>query len=101
MTVIRTRLIKFGNSNEIRAHSNEILNIWETGGIQLYFQQDQDWFYRIEERRWITMNDNSSWRMIERVNGKTKRSLLHIAWFQEGPILFFTELTRLLLNRHN
>jgi hypothetical protein len=65
--------------NEIRAHSNEILNIWETGGIQIYFQQDQDWFYRIEERRWITMNDNSSWRRIERVNGKTKRSLLHIA----------------------
>jgi hypothetical protein len=24
--------------NEIRAHSNEILNIWETGGIQIYFQ---------------------------------------------------------------
>ena len=65
--------------DEIRAHSNEILNIWECGGIQIYYQEDKDWFYRIEERRWLTLNDNSSWRRIERVDGKTKRSVLHIA----------------------
>jgi hypothetical protein len=66
--------------DEIRAHNNEILNIWETVDHQIYYQQDKDWFYREEERRWITMNDNSSWRRIERANGKTKKlSLIHIS----------------------
>jgi Serine dehydrogenase proteinase len=63
--------------DESRAHGNEILNIWEAKGIQVYFQQDKDWFYRSEERRWITLNDNSSWRRIERVNGKLKKSVIH------------------------
>jgi hypothetical protein len=65
--------------DEIRSHSNEILNIWEANDIQIYYQQDKDWFYRMEERRWITLNDNSSWRRIERVNGKTRKGVLHIA----------------------
>jgi hypothetical protein len=65
--------------DEIRSHGNEILNIWESTHHQIFFQQDKDWFYRAEERRWITMNDHSSWRRIERVNGKTRRSVLHIA----------------------
>lgn len=65
--------------DEIRSHSNEILNIWEASGMQVYFQQDKDWFYRAEERRWITLNDNSGWRRMERVGGKTRKSLLHIA----------------------
>ena len=65
--------------DERRTHSNEILNIWETNDIQIYYQEDKDWFYRAEERRWLTMNDNSSWRRIERRNGKVEKSLLHIA----------------------
>ncbi len=65
--------------DEIRAHSNEILNIWEAKDIQIYFQEDKDWFYRMEERRWITLNDNSGWRRIEQVNGKKRKSVLHIA----------------------
>lgn len=65
--------------DEIRSHSNEILNIWESEGIQVYYQEDKDWFYRIEERRWLTLNDNSSWRRIERTNGKTKKAVLHIS----------------------
>ncbi|MBX7213048.1 MAG: hypothetical protein K1X39_03440 [Thermoflexales bacterium] len=65
--------------DEIHAHGNEILNIWEGENLQVYFQQDKDWFYRIEERRWITLNDNSGWRRIARVGGKLKRSLMHIA----------------------
>jgi hypothetical protein len=65
--------------DEIHSHSNEIVNIWEAAGVQIYFQQDKDWFYRAEERRWITLNDNSSWCRIERVNGKTRRGRLHIA----------------------
>ncbi len=65
--------------DQSHAHGNEILNIWEVAGLQVYYQQDQDWFYREEERRWITMNDNSSWRRIERINGKPHHSLLHIS----------------------
>ena len=65
--------------DDIRAHGNEILNILESKDIQVFFQHDKDWFYRSEERRWITMNDNSSWRRIERVRGKMKRSIMHIA----------------------
>lgn len=61
------------------SHSNEILNIWEAAGIQIYYKQDKDWFYRMEERRWITLNDNSAWRRLEQVNGKTEESILHIA----------------------
>lgn len=65
--------------DEIRSHSNEILNIWESTDNQIYFQQDKDWFYRVEERRWITMNDNSSWRRTELVQGRAKKTVLHIA----------------------
>ena len=65
--------------SEIRAHSNEILNIWEAAHVQVYFQEDKDWFYRAEERRWITMNDNSSWRRIRRDGKRTTRGVLHIA----------------------
>jgi hypothetical protein len=65
--------------DEIRSHSNEILNIWETDGIQILFQQDKDWFYRNEERRWITLNDNSGWLRIDRVKGKLRKTLMHIS----------------------
>ncbi len=65
--------------SEIKSHSNEILNISEGRDLQIYFQQDKDWYYRVEERRWITMNDNSSWRKVERVNNKINKSIFHIA----------------------
>lgn len=65
--------------DESRAHGNEILNILEGKDTQIFFQHDKDWFYRNEERRWITMNDNSSWRMMERVKGELRRSIMHIA----------------------
>jgi len=65
--------------DEIRAHGNEILNILEGRDLQVFFQHDKDWFYRSEERRWITMNDHSSWRRIERAGGKLRRSVMHVA----------------------
>jgi hypothetical protein len=42
-------------------------------------QNDKDWFYRSEERCWITMNDNSSWRRIRRVVGQLRKIILHTA----------------------
>lgn len=64
--------------DEKNSHSNEILNIHETYNNQIFYQNDKDWFYRAEERRWITLNDNSSWRKIEEVKGKIVKSTLHI-----------------------
>ncbi len=65
--------------DETRAHGNEIINIHEAAGLQVFFQQDKDWFYRAEERRWITMNDASGWRKAELVDGEVHQSMLHIA----------------------
>lgn len=64
--------------DEMRAHGNEILNILEAENLQVFYQHDKDWFYRSEERRWITMNDESSWRKMEKVGGKLHRSIIHI-----------------------
>jgi len=65
--------------DDTHAHSNEILNIWESIGAQVLYQQDKDWFYRTEERRWISLNDNSSWCRLEKTGGKVVKSTLHIA----------------------
>ncbi|RJP53235.1 MAG: hypothetical protein C4557_04955 [Anaerolineaceae bacterium] len=65
--------------DDTHAHGNEILNIWESTDVLVYYQQDKDWFYRTEERRWISLNDNSSWRRTVRVGSKVEKSILHIA----------------------
>lgn len=65
--------------DDIRSHSNEILNILEARDIQVFYQNDKDWFYRTEERRWITLNDNSNWHVTEHINGEEQHSILHFA----------------------
>jgi len=55
---------------DTRSHGNEIINILERDGTQIYFQHDKDWFYRTEERRWIVLNDYSSWRKVTTDDGK-------------------------------
>jgi hypothetical protein len=65
--------------DDTHAHGNEILNIWESTGVLVYYQQDKDWFYRTEERRWISLNDNSSWRRVAKNGSKIEKSILHIA----------------------
>jgi hypothetical protein len=59
-------------------HSHEIVNIVEGRNVQVFFQTDKDWHYRKEERRWAPMNDQSSWRRIERVGKRTTQTVLHI-----------------------
>jgi len=51
----------------------------EARNIQVHYRSDRDWHYRTEERRWITLNDNSGWRRIERVGKRIKRGALHVA----------------------
>jgi hypothetical protein len=65
--------------DESNHHDNQIANILERRGLQVYFQFDKDWHYRAEERRWVSLNDESSWRRVERVGGKVKESRLHIS----------------------
>jgi hypothetical protein len=64
--------------DELNYHDNEILNILEAEGIQIHYQNDKDWNYIKEERRWQALNDESSWRRIEIVNGRQVRSQLHV-----------------------
>ena len=64
--------------DEFNYHDNEILNIHEGAGVQIYYQEDKDWHYRVEERRWIPMNDNSGWIKNTLINGKHVKNIFHI-----------------------
>ena len=64
--------------DEKNQHDNSILNIMESSGVLIYFQLDKDWHYRSEERRWVAMNDKSSWRKAEIAKGKVVISQLHV-----------------------
>lgn len=64
--------------DETKYHNNEILNIIEVVDLQLYYQVDKDWYYRAEERRWVPMNDQSSWNRYEIISGKAKKSRFHV-----------------------
>jgi hypothetical protein len=64
--------------DEFNRHNNEILNIIESRDMQVYYQNDKDWFYRKEERRWVSMNDESGWRKMEIVDGRVSSSIFHI-----------------------
>ena len=64
--------------DERNQHDNSILNIMEVSGLQIYFQIDKDWHYRKEERRWVALNDKSSWRKAEISRSKVVVSQLHV-----------------------
>lgn len=64
--------------DERNSHDNSIVSIIERKGLQVFFQVDKDWHYRIEERRWISLNNKSSWRKAEMLKGKLAVSTLHI-----------------------
>ena len=56
--------------DENNYHNNEITNILEVDGMQVYYQVDKDWHYRNEERRYIPMNDSSSWYKVTGTGAK-------------------------------
>ncbi|MEZ5304126.1 MAG: hypothetical protein R3F11_26305 [Verrucomicrobiales bacterium] len=64
--------------DEQNYHNNEILNILEGPGIQIFYQNDKDWHYRAEERRWVPMNDNSAWHKYTLKSGKVTSSRFHV-----------------------
>lgn len=59
-------------------HDHSILNIIEGAGLQVFFQNNKDWHYRKEERRWVALNDLSSWHKVELIKGRVAVAVYHI-----------------------
>ncbi|MCS7064006.1 MAG: hypothetical protein NZM04_08215 [Methylacidiphilales bacterium] len=59
-------------------HNEEICNVLEIEGRQVYFLVDKDWHYRSEERRWVPMHDRSGWFQTLRVNKQWKTEKFYI-----------------------
>jgi ATP-dependent protease ClpP protease subunit len=64
--------------DELNHHDNEIVNILETGGAQIYFQVDKDWHFRQSDRTWVFTNEKSRWNVWRNVNGEMIGDQLHI-----------------------
>lgn len=64
--------------DERNSHDLSILNIIEGRGVQIFYQRDKDWHYRAEERRWVSLNDNSTWRKAELIDGQVNVSVFHM-----------------------
>jgi hypothetical protein len=64
--------------DELNHHDNEITNILEGSGLQVFYQVEKDWHYRKEERRWVPMNDVSAWYLARLKAGRVSKSKFHI-----------------------
>jgi len=64
--------------DEENHHDNEITNILEGKGAQVFYQVEKDWHYRKEERRWVAMNDVSSWFRCHLRDRRMVKEKLHI-----------------------
>lgn len=64
--------------DEFNYHNNEIVNIIEGPGVQLYYQNDKDWHYRKEERQWASLHVESSWYRSVLKNGRVRRERLYM-----------------------
>jgi hypothetical protein len=64
--------------DELNHHDNEITNILEGSGLQVFYQVEKDWHYRKEERRWVPMNDVSAWYLARRKAGRVTKTKFHI-----------------------
>ncbi len=64
--------------DELNHHDNEITNILEGHGLQVFYQVEKDWYYRKEERRWVPMNDVSAWYRVTKKAGRLVKTKFHI-----------------------
>jgi hypothetical protein len=64
--------------DEMNYHDNEILNIHEAFGMQIYYQVDKDWHFRQSDRTWVYTNEKSSWKKCLVKNGKSQEELFYI-----------------------
>ena len=60
--------------DELNYHDNEILKVVEGLTLKQFYQKDKDWHYRTEERRWVPLNDSSSWRKIRKIGNKIEEN---------------------------
>ncbi|MFH1109659.1 MAG: hypothetical protein V1790_10765 [Planctomycetota bacterium] len=65
--------------DEHNYHNNEIVNIIEGPGVQLYFQNDKDWHYRKEERQWVSLHVESCWYRCVMKNGRMRQTRLYMS----------------------
>lgn len=70
--------LAYTDYDELNYHDNEILKIIEGVDTKIFYQKDKDWHYRKEEKRWISLNDNSSWRKIVFVKNNIEETSFHI-----------------------
>ena len=59
-------------------HDNEITNILEAKGLQVFYQVEKDWHYRKEERRFVPLNDSSAWYRAQKKGQRLVKSKFHI-----------------------
>jgi len=64
--------------DEENHHDNEVTNVLEGRGLQVFFQVEKDWHYRTEERRWVSMNDVSAWYRCQKRGRRVVRTKFHI-----------------------
>ena len=64
--------------DELNYHDHEVQTIIEGSGVQFTYQNDKDWHYRQEERRWVPMNDQSSWERFVFSGKQAKSSKFHV-----------------------
>jgi hypothetical protein len=64
--------------DEANHHDNEITNILEGRGLQMFYQVEKDWYYRKEERRWVPMNDVSAWYRVNQKGRRVVKTKFHI-----------------------
>lgn len=56
--------------DELNYHDNGIIKVIEMVDDQIFYQIEKDWHYRTEERRYIPMNEESSWRRVHDEDGE-------------------------------
>lgn len=64
--------------DETNYHDNEILNIHETYGRQIYYQVNKDWHFRQADRTWIYTNEKSSWKKGYLKDGQEIEEILYV-----------------------
>jgi len=65
--------------NEHNYHDNNIIKVMETVNQQYFYQREKDWHYLTDERRYIPMNDESSWRRVVKEEEKFVVKKFYIA----------------------
>lgn len=70
--------LAYTDFDELNYHDNEILKIVEGQNVKMFYQKDKDWHYRSEERRWVPLNDNSSWRKMVKKGVKIEETSFYV-----------------------